>query len=157
REGESRGRYLPYAAIGWGFVGFATAGVAFLCAAGATVIGATACMGMVLTLNLTVARIVAETGMPFVNFNGNVDRPWVLLRGQSGAGPRTTTRSFFLTMMVAAGYSTDIRESTAVYVSHAYRMADDAYDDQPQRTGWRRTLPFTLCIILALVVGYVTA
>jgi len=157
KPGESIGRYLPYAAAGWGFIAFLLLGVIFLCAAGASVIGALACMLMVLTLHLCVARIVAETGIPFVNFNGNVDRPWYALLDSDGHGARTTTKSFFLTQMVASSYSNDIRESPAVYTSHAYRLADDMYPDPTAKGGFRRTLPFTFCIVLAMIVGFGTA
>jgi hypothetical protein len=157
RDGESQGRYLPYAAVGWGFIGFVTLGVAFLCAAGATVLGALACMLMVLTLHLCVMRIVAETGIPFVNFGGNVDRPFYALLGSQGGGLRVDTKNFFLTQMVAACYASDIRESTAVYASHAYRLADEIYEDGPSKGSWRRTAPFTICIVLALVVGWFAA
>lgn len=155
RGGESFGRYLPYAAIGWGFVGFSALGIGFLCAAGASLIGATVAMGCMLTLHLMVARIVAETGMPFVNFPGTpISRFWLYGIDSQGHGLRTTMRSHFLTQMMGSIYVSDIRESPAVYTSHAYRLADDVYADGPQPKAWRRALPFTLCVLLAIVVGF---
>lgn len=154
RVDEPQGVYLPYSVVGWGLVTLIALGSAFLMAAGATLVGAVTCMLALLTLHLCVARIVAETGMPFLNFFGNLDRPWLYLIDSQGNGLRTTTKSYFLTQMMASIYSSDIRESPAVYTSHAYRLADEMYDD---KTGWRRTLPFTLCLIGALAVGFVTA
>jgi hypothetical protein len=149
REGEPRGRYAPYALAGWTLVLLFTLGVAFLMVAGASAVGAITCMAALLTLHLCVARIVAETGMPFLNFYGNLDRPWLYLIDSQGHGIRTTNKSYLLTQMSASIYSSDIRESPAVYMSHAYRLGD--------RPGWRRTLPFTLCLLAALVVGFFTA
>lgn len=157
RAGESFGRYLPYALIGWALVGFMTLGIVFLCAAGASFVGAVACMLLLLTLHLALARIVAETGLPFVGIGGGVDRPFLAVLGAQGNGLRTTDRSYFLTQMIGAIYANDIRESNAVYLSHAYRLGDEMYDDAPTGRGWRRTLPFTLCLILSLVVGFFVA
>lgn len=186
QAGESRGRYLPYAAAGWGLVLFFSLGVGFLLWAGASLVGAIVCMIGLLTLHLAVARIVAETGMPFVNFYGNLDRPWLYVLG-SGGGLRTTDKSYFLTQMTASIYSTDIRESPAVYASHALKLGDEIYashssedarrplavrtppdparrepqadgqDQETDPTAWRRTIPFLGCLVGALVVGFFVA
>ncbi len=157
RAGESYGRYFPYPLLGWALVGFVTLSVIFLCAAGASIAGAIICVGLLLTLHLCVARIVAETGIPFVGLGGSVDRPFLAMLGAGGHGLRTSNRNYFLTQMIGSIYCTDIRESNAVYMSHAYRLGDDMFEDPPAKSGWRRTLPFTMCLVLALVVGYFVA
>lgn len=154
RAGESFGRYLPYPVLGWALVGFITLSVTFLCAAGASILGAIICVGLLLTLHLCIARVVAETGLPFVGLGGNVDRPFLAFLGSEGHGLRTSNRNYFLTQMIGSIYGNDIRESNAVYMSHAYRLGDDLFEEAPTPSRWKRTIPFTLCLVLSLVVGF---
>ena len=76
---EAQGRYLPYSVAGWGFV-LCTAGmIGWLMAAGVTFFGATVSVLMGGVLFLVIARVVAETGIMFVQLSTGLQRPWILM------------------------------------------------------------------------------
>jgi hypothetical protein len=159
RAGESRGRYLPYSFTGWSLVGFSVIGVGMLIAAGCTVFSGLVCFFGMLTLNLIVARIVAETGLPFVNLAAGLERPYLLALDSHGQGPHIPTKSYFLTQLTAMSYASDMRESPAVYMSHALKIGDEVYEDvdPTEPRGWQRARPFLVALITAIVIGFFTA
>jgi hypothetical protein len=159
RDGESRGRYLPYAFTGWALIAFSVLGVGIMYAAGMTLFAAVVSFFGMLTLNLVVARIVAETGLPFVNLAAGLERPYLLAIDASGDGPRIPPKSFYLTQLAASSYSQDMRESSAVFMSHSLKLADDVYGDvaPTDPRSWRRATPFLVALATALIIGFVTA
>jgi hypothetical protein len=157
RGHEPEGRYLPYFLAGWGFVLGVAGVIAWLCFAGCTLIGAIVLVLFMLMLTLVVIRIVCETGLIFVQTTLHATRPWVYLAQDlpGHLSVRTTLKSYFYTSFFQTLFTHDQRESAAVFATQAYRVADlQAYEND--RT-WRRGIQFTLCLALALAVGYVTA
>jgi len=104
---------------------------------------------------VSVTRVVAETGLIFVQFPvspGSLmdvamhELPWRI---------RTTIASRFFTTAFFTLFTNEPREAMPVFTSHAMRVADlGAYEQQTTRN---RGVRFTLCIILALFVGYFVA
>src|SRR5690606_15745546 len=75
--GEERDRYLPYRLAGWGLLTCLLCAAGWLRLAGATWPGALLIVLMMTMLFLVVARIVAETGLPFVQMVVQIHRPWI--------------------------------------------------------------------------------
>ncbi len=157
RAGDPRGRYLPYSAAGWG-VALGSAGiVAWLMLAGTTLAGAAVIVGGLMVAYLVLARVVAETGLPYVLLPLPLMRPWVYLANDLpfGATGRTGVRSYFFANWFYGMFLHDTREAMPVYASHALRVADvAAYSDEGN---WRKTLPFVALLAAALLVGYAVA
>jgi hypothetical protein len=73
----------------------------------------------------------------------------------AAAAVRTTQRSHFYTSLVGSVFTHDLRETLPAYAANAFRVADTAaYDGE---RNWRRAVPFTLCLALALVASYVVS
>ena len=154
RGEEPAGRYLPYAAAGWGLAGCAAVMVVWLIFAGMSAAGAAVAVGMLLLLMFAISRVVAETGLIFAQFLPMLYRPWTFLL-LLPTPVRTTDHSFFFTAWLNQMLGHDMREAAGVYDVHALRMADGgAYWGTPG--GWRAA-PFLLCLALAMVVGYVVS
>jgi hypothetical protein len=157
RPGDAEGRYLPYFAAGWGLIICLAVLIGWLMMVGASLIGAIVLVAMMMTIYIIITRIVAETGMTFVQFQVPFTRPWVYLANNlpGTAEVRTTQGSYFLGNVFFWMFGNDMREALPVYATHAMRVADiEAYSDQ--RT-WHRGILFTACLGLALVVGYFAA
>ena len=157
KEGEPRGRYLPYFIAGWGLVLCAAGMVAWLMVAGVTLAGAVMTIGMAGMLYLVIARVVAETGLMFVQLSASVARPWAMLAQSlpEGLAAKTTVKSFFFSAWFQGMFVHDQRESLSGFLPQALRVADGAaYEDEKS---WKKVLPFTLCLLLAMGVGYLIA
>jgi hypothetical protein len=157
RAGDLPGRYLPYWLAGWGLVVCLGGQVAWLSVAGASLMGAIVIVGMLLLAYVVLARLVAETGIPYLWLPILLNRPWVFL-GQTlpaAIAPQTTLRSHFLTNLVHGLFAHDFRETLPPYAMNAMRVADEAA--YPQERSWRGALPFTLCLLAALGVSYVVS
>ncbi|MFN4242202.1 MAG: DUF6785 family protein [Tepidisphaerales bacterium] len=152
RGDEPAGRYIAYPVAGWGLL-LCTLGVmVWLVMAGCTWIGAAVLVLLLQMFFLVVARVVAETGIPFVQVNAQVFRVWTFL---APLGVRTTAQTFFFTSWFHGLFVHDMRESAAVYTGQALRVADQgAYE---QATTWRRTWPLAACLVVALAVGFVVS
>jgi hypothetical protein len=162
RQGEPSGRYLPYRALGWMLLICLGAMFAWLLAAKVTVMGALVIVAMVMMLFLVVARIVAETGLLFLQVSPGAYKPWQFLADVSGGSIHTTQRSFFMAGVVHAIYTGDQRESLAAYGTNALRVADvgafdGAAESQDGASGWRRGAPMVAAIVGALVVAWFVA
>ena len=157
RPDDPRGRYLPYSLAGWGAVlGMLGQGV-WLCAAGTTVAGAAVIVGLLMLVYIVLARVVAETGLPYVLLPMPFMRPWGFLAGDlpNALAVRTSARSYFFAAWFHGMFTHDTREALPVYASHALRVADAAAF--PGERDWRKTLPFVAALVAALAVGYVVA
>jgi hypothetical protein len=170
RAGDDPGKYLPYRVAGWGLVACAGVMVAWLTAAGTTVLGGLVTTVLMLTLYLVAARIVAETGLVFVQLNVPLNRPWVYLSKDLPAvlAYRTTLGNFFFGSMMTASLTHDVRENLAVFASQSLRVADEAMEDEDEgrsmktENGGKRVSSassFSLlpAIVLALVVAFVVS
>jgi hypothetical protein len=153
-EGEPQDPYLSYRAAGWGLVGCLTLVVLWLVAAGATVTAAVVVVMLLLLVVMSVARVVAETGLMFVQIQVELHRPWFFLLSELPTTVRTTGKSFFLSTWMNAVFGHDTRQTLPVYSTHALRIADHAQEGHPAR---RRMLSHVAALLLALGVGYVVA
>jgi hypothetical protein len=148
-------RYLPYFIAGWGLVGCAAVVVLWLWVAGATFVGGVLIVTMALLLFLIVARVVAETGLIFVQVMVPIHRPFLYAMDglPAGLSARTSLKTFYYSAMFNLVFVHDQRESLAGFAPNAIRVADSAaYGDS---RGWRRTIPFFGCLVIALGVAFV--
>jgi hypothetical protein len=154
REGEPVGGYLPFRALGWLLVACVGGVYAWLLAAGMSVLGGAAAVVMLLTLLMTISRVVAETGLMFVQLPQVMPRPWAyaaMLPTPAYDSPRSSLLMAWTNYLFAH----DLRESAGGYALTATRVADQAaYDGRPH---WKRGWAFVACLALALVVGYVAS
>ncbi|HLL88940.1 MAG TPA: DUF6785 family protein [Tepidisphaeraceae bacterium] len=163
RTDDPRGRYLPYGLAGWGLVACAALTAGWLVAVGMTVAGAVVLVGMTGLLWLVIARIVAETGLIFVQLPIPAVRPWVFALQDLPASMavRTTPQNYFMSSVFFGIQGHDLRESLPPFVTNALRVADGAaYDDDAgggRRAVVTRGAGFFLCLVLALAVGYVVS
>jgi hypothetical protein len=154
RPGEPRGRYLPYAAAGWGTVLCVGGMIAWLTLAGMTVPGATMISGLILLTMIVLARVVAETGLLYVLLPLELSRPFQYFINDvpRAIAMRTTFTNLFYSRWMFALFLHDTREGLSAFASHALRVADeDAYADERD---WRRAIPFTLALAGAIVVAF---
>lgn len=161
-EGEARGRYLSYPFAGWMMLGCMVGMCIWLMAAGMTMINAIGLILMMLTLCLVIARVVAETGLVFVQIPVPTQHPWVVLM-QSGvlpaaADPAASVPSYYMIASIGKVFTSDMRESLPVFSSHALRLAD--YSRESGNSGVRkqgRSYGFIGALVLALLIGFLVA
>lgn len=151
--GEPVGRYLPYRWAGWGLLLGLLVMTGWLVVAGASVVGAVVLMAMFMMTVLVITRIVAETGLIFVQVYVPLGRPWVLLGSlPEPLAVRTTLPSYFYSAFFHHCFSHDSRESLSVFATHSLRVADEsAYRAESSAP---KTLPFAGAMVLALVVAF---
>jgi hypothetical protein len=156
RPGQPRGRYLPYAFVGWAFVACLATLVLWLMAAGTTLAGALVIVGLLMLLMLLVMRIVAEGGLLYVLLPIPLNRPWVYL-AQDVPTPlsgHTTLRSFFFATFFSGMFTHDTREALAGFAPNALRVIDaDVDEHEPLRSRW--LWPVILWLAVALAVAFV--
>jgi hypothetical protein len=160
RPDEPGGKYLPYRAAGWGFVGCALAVAVWIIAAGASVAGAVVVVLMMMMIMLVTARAIAETGLVFVQFDVPLFQPWVYAIQSMPAAlqARTTMGSFYLSALMGTGFTRDVREPLPGYATHALKVADDnAFPEDERSYDWRRAFPFLAVMALALLLAYVVS
>jgi hypothetical protein len=155
--GEAQGKYLPYFAAGWGVLLSLAVIVGWLMFAGATFAGSVVIVLVGSALYLIVARIVAETGLVFVQVIVPIQRPWTYLMSDlpGGLTVRTSVRSYFYAAMMNVIFVHDQRESLAGFAPNAFRVADGAA--YPEESNWRRAIPFTFALLFALGVAFVVS
>lgn len=152
REGEPRGRYIPYPVAGWGMLACALGAMVFFKLAGCSWPGAAVIVVLLLMFFVAASRIVAETGIPFLQFNASLWRFWTIVFPY---GVHTTARTFFFSSWMQGLLVHDMRESPAVFTSQALRVTDQtAYEGKGT---WRRTWPLAACIVAALSIAFVTS
>jgi Family of unknown function (DUF6785)/Domain of unknown function (DUF6784) len=157
RPAEAQGRYLPYFIAGWGLILCVAGMIAWLMCAGVTLPAAAMAIGMAGLLYLVIARVVAETGLMFVQVNVPLFRPWALLAQSmpQGMAIKTSIKSFFFNSWLAGIFVHDQRESLSGFMPQALRVADGgAYEEE---RNWHKVIPFTICLLGALLVGYLVA
>ncbi len=121
---DSPSRYLPYIVAGWLLVICLFVMIGWLVAAGCTIIGASVLVLLIMMVMLVTARVVAETGLLFVQLGFPYWRPWVL-----GITPplniRTSIKTFFYHGLFSMILGHDVRETTSVFATHALKVADE--------------------------------
>jgi hypothetical protein len=159
RPGEPRGKYLSHRAAFWGLLTCAGGMVAWLVAAGASVIGAAVTVGLLLLLFLVITRIIAETGLVYGQLLVPLYKPWQLLAHYGWARP-VSLETFYLSGMLQNQHY-DMREPMPVYASHALKLNDEVTLDRRQYGGAdddrraRRTGRLVLAAMaVALLVAY---
>ncbi|HEY8666215.1 MAG TPA: DUF6785 family protein, partial [Tepidisphaeraceae bacterium] len=150
-------RYLPYPLAFWALVGCTLAMIAWLIAAGCTVLGAAVMVLVLELLFFVVTRVVAETGLVHIELSVPLYKPWQLL-SQAGWHDPVPVKTFYFNALLE-GVHFSFREAMPVYASHAVKLADEtlfsgdslAADGARQRSTGRK---FILLLAAALAVGY---
>lgn len=154
RPDEKESRYLPYWFAGWGAAACFAGIITWMVWIGVSLVGAV-CITMVLTMAfMLTARILAETGLAFVQINWPMYRLWYYPLLIPDEPIRTTPTTFFV-----AGWIThlfhDLREAFSGFFITGLRVADQSAYERSHR--WRTGVSFIGAIVLALVVGYVVS
>lgn len=150
RRHDPQDPYLPYALAGWGFALCIVGMIAWLTAVGTTLMGAIVLVAVLMTVMVTISRVVAETGLVYSQVHTPFNKPWIYLSDL--AGMRTTPQNYFYSTWFYQMFGHDTRESLPVYSTHALRVADSAAYDPAQ--GKPRAWPFLIALVLAIIVGY---
>lgn len=129
-SGEPDGGFLSYRVAGWGLLVCGAGLVGWLVAAGASAAGALVTIGLLLLVFLIVARVVAETGLAYVQVNWLSSRIW--LYGMDSGLYHTTPRSFFWTAFFGSTIANDTREAAGIYTTHALHVADREEQERPR-------------------------
>jgi hypothetical protein len=170
RAVDAPARYLPYPVAGWGMLVCAVGLVLWLMAAGTSAVGAVVIVSVLLSTFLILARIVAETGLPFVTFDLSPARLWVVAAQDLPAGlsPRTTGASYFWSNTIDNIFLQDKSQAHPPHVVHALRLSDRAYEselakdpdrarsDRP-RSVWRYTFPVFVALCAAFAASYTSS
>lgn len=157
RGEEPQGRYLPNFVAGWGFVICMIGVVVWLWMAGSPLIPAIITAAVLVIFLVVVARVVAETGLIFVQINASLIRPFVMALNDlpDAMTMQTSSRGYFWNHAMYRLFTLDMRESMPTYTVNALRVADhQAYD---KARGWTAGLAFTGALLLALAFGYVVS
>lgn len=151
---DAQGRYLPYSVAGWGLLLSVAGIVVWFVSIGTTIIGAMVIVAMAGLLYLVIARVVAETGLMFVQLTAAVYRPFVLFAQSmpEGMAIKTTATTFYAAGMTHGIFVHDQRESLSGFMPHALRVADGAAYEGDR--SWHRGIFLTGALVLALVVGF---
>lgn len=157
RQYEPTGDFVSYRYAGWGLLACSGLALAWLLAAGVSLVGAVVLLLTMVTLLMLVARILAETGLIFITIVMPLLRPWVQLMqpGIPGIPPiHTTARSYFFTSWFNQIFAHDARESLPAFALTGLKLADEANDGNPRQRPRRSVFA---AIVLSLVVGYTVA
>ena len=153
RPNETAGKYLPHAASGWLTAGCFVGVVGWLRAVGVSLMTGTGLTLALVLMFMTVARVLAETGLIFVQLN------WFPLRGMEyGVLVPTTPHYASSTSFFFSGWLSelfyDLRESLAGFFTTGLRGVDEAVPPDPPR---RFGVGLLAAVALALGVGYVVS
>ena len=155
RPNDPRGRYLPYALAGWGFVGCQLLLIIWLVAAGTTIVGALVIIGMLMLLYLILARIVAETGMIHPVLPVPVSHPFDSTAALVPSLPHTSAGSHLFSRLFYGVLAHDMRQTLPPYAQHALVVADQAA--YSRTNNWRKAISFVGVLALSLAIAYVVS
>src|SRR5262249_11051908 len=95
------GEFISNRTAGWGLVICVSGFIGWLLAAGASLAGAVVLATMLILLLLCCARIVSETGWPYMQLHVPLARPWAYAGTSmpNALTTRTTLRSYFLSYL----------------------------------------------------------
>lgn len=154
RPGEPQGRYLSYRFAVIALAACTAGMVAWLVAAGCTLLGAIVIVGLLLFLFLVIARVVAETGLVYGQILLPIYAPWQILASY-GWTKTVPLETFYHSALVQVRFY-DFREPLSVYASHALKISDETLQGgevdpvRERRTGRK----FIVVLGVALLVGY---
>ncbi len=151
RPDETESRYLPYAFAGWGAFACWAGVTVFIKLMGATWIGSVGISLALVMVLMLVARVVAETGLIFVQINWLMNRLWYYPLFIPETPIRSTQGTFFVSSYITLLFH-DLRESFAAFFITGTRVADIAAYEKSRR--WRTGVSYVLAIVLALFVAY---
>ena len=154
RADEGDGRYLPYRVAGYGLLGGMAIVIGWLYLAGCTLSGAVFLVLLMLMLVLVALRMVAETGLLFVQTRIPLQQPFLYLVQDLPASlaVRPKMETFFLAALFSNIFTVDQRESVPIFASQALKVADIASESQPGGRG--RPVWLMFCLAGSLVLGY---
>lgn len=145
RADEEVASDLPPAIAGWALLCCIAGLVTWLSVAGSPVLNATMIVLALLTLFVVTSRIVAETGMIYVQIHTAIYRPWIIA---ADAGITTSPQGYHLLGKVYNIFGHDLRENSMVYAQSGLATADRS---GPMR---RRRFGLPACMLLALMVAF---
>jgi len=154
RADEVESRYLPYPVAGWGLVLCFAGVVTWLTLVGMNTLGAVLITLFVLMLLMIIARVLAETGLVFVQANFTAARPFTYPLVVPASPMKMSTPTFFFASWISELFH-DVRETFAGFLLQSIRVADHSAYERSRR--WRTSLPFILIIGLSMGTAYVTA
>ncbi len=143
---EPRGSYLPYGPAGWGFVGGIGLMIAWLLVVGVTPWVALMIVGFILLVHMTVARVIAQTGVPCFRVVPELRQIYYNLPVSS----MTPKDVFFAGAFTFQG-AHPTRESLAVFALHGMEQFESTAPSRAQRHG------LITLMIAALVLSYVVS
>lgn len=149
-NGASSGGYLPEGVAGWILLGSMAGMVVWLLIAGASLFAAVCLVLSILMLFLVVARVVAETGMPYVGLYLNLSMPFQLLLQCLPASlvAKVAPGNIFLGQTLYGLFAHDHRESLPHFALHSMKVADDTLkgDERRERPGLLRLMVLTVAV-----------
>jgi hypothetical protein len=154
RDADPKPDFLSYGPAGWGLVICLSGMVIWFVAAGASLIVAFWITGFLLLSYLLLTRVVAETGLVFVQLRTPAIRVFQYLLLAGGSNPvRVDNTSAFMAQWTGQTLSHDARENAMTFQNQAVRVVDETFEREDRRSRFR----FLLVIVLAMVVGYLAA
>lgn len=163
RPDDPVSRYLPDALAGYLFLGASLAMVVCLLLVGVSIPSAFLLVTLLLLFFLIVARVVAETGIPYVGLYLPLTLPLTHLVSAlpQPLATKLPVRDFFVGQLLYGLYAHDHRESLPPLATHALRVADETFqpprdDPRPRRqsSGGSLLPALGLSIALAFVVSF---
>lgn len=170
--------YLPYRIAGYGLLGGGATVITWLWLAGCTLVGAIIVVATMLMLMLLALRIVAETGLLYVQTRVPLQQPFLvaLQSFPQSLAVRPKLETFFFAALFSNLFTLDQRDAPVVFASQSLRVADLAIgprrvaisalqqpeaapraDDQEAPAGGRALYGLVPCLLAALVVGYLVS
>ena len=154
RADELESRYLPYWFAGWAMAVCFAGVVAWLALVGMSIPGAVMITLIVVMMLMLVARVLAETGLIFVQLNFVAARPLQYPLVIPTTPVRTDSPTFFFGSWFSQLFH-DTRESLPGFFQQGLRVADQSAYERSRR--WRTAMPFILAVALALSAAYFTS
>lgn len=153
--------FAAFGSAGWGLVLCVAGLVTWVWCAGASLVLAGWIVGFILLTYLLIARVVAETGIMFVQIRGYIARPLqqiaMLAPLGSEASYRAAAPGAFLSFWFNQMLVHDARESAMGFQTQALRLGEEATQRSSGRAGRWEGRWFIASLALAMVVGFVVA
>ncbi len=161
RKGEVDGPYLSHRMAFWGMVVCCILMTGWLYVAGATLLGAAALVLVIMTLFIVSAKVIAETGLLYVEMRTGLTRPWQLLVA-GGISKPVTAQTFYLGSLLDS-ITWQHREPLGSYALHGMKISEASLGDAPSlhkkasRTGLKIVAAFIGVLIVCYFVSFAGA
>lgn len=139
---------LSPAVAGWLLIAFVAGITAWLAFAGSPVLNALLIVLALLTLFVVTARIVAETGLIYVQIHTAIYRPWIMA---ADAGLTTTKQGYYLLGKMYSVFGHDLRENSMVYSTSGFATSERLGVSSGPR--WELVSAMMLALVAAFFVG----